>query len=528
MKLFLTLSLLACLSVNTLAQTPMNSNLSAQATIFLDLDGHTVAGTNWNGDGPIYCGPSGLNETQVLEIFNRVAEDYRPFQLNITTDSTRYWAAPVNKRMRVIVTVTSDWYGPVGGTAMVGTFSSGDNTPCFVFSARLGYDPKKIGEAVSHEAGHTLGLYHQSHYDASCNKLSDYHYGFGSGEIGWAPIMGVGYYQNLTLWNNGPNSLGCTSMQNDLQVITTTNGFSYRADDHANSFSSATTTSFSGNQFNASGIIERSSDQDLFKFILPAAGRFQLAAVPYNVGTGNAGSDIDIQVTLFNSVQTMLNTYNPGSLLNSMIDSNLNAGTYYLRIEGRGNQYAPNYASLGSYAVQGTFTGAVALPVHKLALNGAAGNGKHRLSWEIVADEPVTNLEIEVSSDGRTFSSLAQLFPADRAFSYQPSTRDALQYRLRVTLGNGREYYSNLVVLRYTSGIPRPILLKNVINNDQLPVSSPGKFDYIIYDMGGRVHHRGQLSPGLNTLLIPTLSQGIYMIRYKNQEHEWTEKFVRQ
>ena len=40
--------------------------------------------------------------------------------------------------------------------------------------------------------------------------------GLGSGEIGWAPIMGVGYYKNFTLWNNGPNSFGCTNYQSDL------------------------------------------------------------------------------------------------------------------------------------------------------------------------------------------------------------------------------------------------------------------------------------------------------------------------
>ncbi|HEV7781298.1 MAG TPA: hypothetical protein VGO58_08525, partial [Chitinophagaceae bacterium] len=139
MKLFFTFFLVFSCLLKAGAQNPLNSYDSASATIFIDLDGHTVAGTNWNTNGPIYCGPSGLGPAQVTEIFNRVAEDYRPFNINITTDSTKYWAAPASKRMRVIVTVTSDWYGPVGGTAMVGTFTSGDNTPCFVFSERLGY-----------------------------------------------------------------------------------------------------------------------------------------------------------------------------------------------------------------------------------------------------------------------------------------------------------------------------------------------------------------------------------------------------
>jgi hypothetical protein len=429
--------------------------------------------------------------------------------------------------MRVIVTITSEWYGPVGGTAMVGTFASGDNTPCFVFSERLGFNTKKIGEAVSHEAGHTLGLYHQSHYDASCNKISDYHYGQGAGEIGWAPIMGAGYYQNLTLWNNGPNSLGCTSMQSDLQIITTNNGFSYRVDDHSNNFSTATAVSFSGNQFNASGVVERNTDQDLFKFILPASGRFQLGAVPYNVGTGNAGSDIDIQVTLYNNAQTALNVYNPGALLNSVIDSTMNAGTYYLRIEGKGNQYAPSYASLGSYSVQGTFTGAVVLPLHKLVLTGNLNNDRHQLNWEIVADEPVTRLDLEVSVDGIHFSSVSQPASSARSFIYQPNSNNALQYRLRVRFDNGREYYSNLVTLKNSKGQSHPKLLTNFVSSS-LTVISPAKYDYAVYGTGGSLYAKGQLKNGMNTILIPTLQAGVYIIRYSNPEHEWTEKFVRQ
>src|SRR5688572_14178483 len=94
-------SLCACMNFAVHAQAPVNSWPSATATIFIDFDGQTVTGSNWNYNGrPIVCGPSGLNQAQMTEVFNRVAEDYRPFNINITTDSTRYWAAPANRRMR--------------------------------------------------------------------------------------------------------------------------------------------------------------------------------------------------------------------------------------------------------------------------------------------------------------------------------------------------------------------------------------------------------------------------------------------
>ena len=162
-----TIILLALISTTMIhAQVPLyNSYPSAQAVIFLDFDGHTVNGTSWNYNGPIVCGASGLNNSQITEVFNRVAEDYRPFNVNITTSLSTYTAAPLSGRMRVIITPTSSWFTGVGGVSLTGSFKWGDDTPAFVFCDRLGPNsPKMVGECCSHESGHTLGLSHQSKY----------------------------------------------------------------------------------------------------------------------------------------------------------------------------------------------------------------------------------------------------------------------------------------------------------------------------------------------------------------------------
>ena len=210
-NVYVSLLLSFCLSLFAAAQVPqLSSYPSATAVLFLDFDGHVVEGTSWNSDGPIVCNSSNLSTAQVFEIYNRVAEDYRPFNINVTTDSTKYSAAPSTRRMRVVLTTSSSWYGSAGGVSFNNSFTWGDNTPCFVFTALLNYNTKYIAEAASHEAGHTFGLNHQSSYDNICNKTSEYNSGTGSGEIGWAPIMGVGYYRNQTLWHYGTNPYGCT------------------------------------------------------------------------------------------------------------------------------------------------------------------------------------------------------------------------------------------------------------------------------------------------------------------------------
>jgi hypothetical protein len=509
------------------AQVPvLNSYPSASSTIYLDFDGQTVANTSWNFSGPIYCGASGLTNTQIISAFNRVAEDYRPFNINVTTDSTKYWSAPIANRMRVIITVTSDWYGNAGGVAFVGSFTWGDNTPCFVFSALLNYNEKNVGEAASHEAGHTLGLYHQASYDASCNKLTDYNAGTGSGEIGWAPIMGVGYYRNFTLWNSGPNSYGCNVIQSDLSVITTSNGFTYRSDDYSSAFNQAANQTFTNNQFTVSGVVEQSTDADLFKFTLAAAQHFVLNGIPYNIGTGNTGSDLDMQVTLYNSAHTQLNVYNPGTLLNSVIDTILNSGTYFVKVEGKGNMYAPNYASLGSYSLQGTLSAAT-LPLRRLELQGELVGDRHRLNWIIDADEQVVDQKLEISTDGRSFHTVTQPNNSDRTYMYTPNISSAVQYRLNVLFDNGRQYYSNIVTLRNINNDLRPKLITNLVNGSLL-VTSPGTFSYSIYDFNGKLAQKGVLSRGMNNIEAGTINGGMYLIRFNDESNQWTDKFVKQ
>jgi hypothetical protein len=511
------------------AQVPLlNSYPSASATIFLDFDGHTVDGTSWNSQGPILCGASGLNNTQITEVFNRVAEDYRPFNLNITTDSTKFLAAPANQRMRVVLTVSSSWYGAAGGVAFVGSFIWGDNNPCFVFSQLLNFNVKNIAEAASHEAGHTLGLYHQASYDANCNKLSDYYAGQGTGEIGWAPIMGVGYYQNFTLWNNGPNSYGCTNYQSDLDIITAANnGFGYRTDDHSNTFAGAAFAGFSNNQFNVSGVIERNTDQDMFMFTIAASGHFQLNAIPYNVGTGDAGSDLDMQITLYNGSQVALNTYNPGALLSSVIDTALSAGTYYLKVEGKGNMYAPAYASLGSYSLLASATPTSPLAIRKLELSGYLNGDKHEFNWIIETDESVTQQILEISSDGRTFQQLIQSANDARSYIYRPNNITSAQYRLSVTFSNGRQYYSNVVAIRQ-KGSARPQLTGTMIRSNTVVVSSPGNYEYTIMDMNGKLMSKGHLVNGINTINAAGMISGMYLIRFSDNEQQWTDKFINQ
>jgi hypothetical protein len=310
-------------------------------------------------------------------------------------------------------------------------------------------------------------------------------------------------------------------------VITSgANGFTYRTDDFAGTFAAAANQTFTNNTFSVNGVVEQNTDADMFKFTIAQQQRFVLNANPYSIGSGNVGSDLDLQVTLYNSSQSQLNIFNPGTLLNSVIDTVLNAGTYYLKIEGKGNIYAPNYASLGSYSLQGSIA-ASTLPLRKLELQGALVSDKHKLTWIIDADEQVISQVLEMSTDGRSFRPVTQPATTDRTFTNMPLTSSAVQYRLKVTFDNDKTYYSNVVTLRNINNDLYPKLISNLVNNNLL-VTSPANFNFRVFDMNGRMTAMGNLSKGMNTIPTQMLTSGMYIIKFNDETSQWTDKFVRQ
>jgi hypothetical protein len=530
------LALLLVGSTISFAQIPVyNSIASAPPTtpvIFLDFDGQYVAGTSWNYAGPITAAPSGLTTDQITEIYNRIAEDYRPFNINITTDSTKYSAAPINKRMRVLFTTTYSWYGSsAGGVAYTGSFTWGNNTPCWIFTSLLGYNAKYLAEAGAHEAGHTLGLRHQASYDASCNMTSAYNYGTGTTgtETSWAPIMGVGYYRNLTTWHNGPTSAGCNSIQQDLSVITSsTNGISFKTDDYSETFTAASSASFSNNEFTKTGEITTDTEKDMFKFTLSASRKFSLDAIPTNVGAQDAGSNLDLQVQLYDGSKNLVKTFNPTEALSVSVDTTLNAGTYYLLVDGVGNEYVSEYGSLGSYSLLAEEAPLLALPLHEFTLIGKLENGLQKLSWKIVADEKIISQFVEVSTNGRDFRPLAGVDALGRSYNYSPDNAGVLFYRLNITFDNNRQYYSNIIALRSNGIEGRPKLFTTLIKGNALMVSSPERYDYSINDYSGRIVAKGQITDGSSTINTNYLSSGTYMIRFVKGNDQYVEKFLKQ
>ncbi len=331
----------------------LHSNPSATRVIYLDFDGHVTNDPDWNSGITINSqsyNSEGISSTfsnaeqdEIQNIWALVAEDYIIYDVDVTTEDPGVSALVKSSGsdqyygIRMVISPTSSWFGPWGGVAYLTSFNWDTDTPAFVFPNNLGpYHEKFVAEAVSHEAGHSLGLHHDG------KNSTEYYAGHGV----WAPIMGDGGDKTVSQWSKG-EYIGATNTEDDLVIIQTEGGFGYRTDDHGNTTSVATSLG-SGVSMNTSGIIETRFDIDMFSFIAP------LGDLTLNVSSASPEGNLDLNLQLLNSAGTMLEESDSTANLTESIFRALSAGTYYIRIEGVGAADYTDYASIGQYSISGS------------------------------------------------------------------------------------------------------------------------------------------------------------------------------
>ena len=335
--------LAASLSVPQLSSRPQ-----ADATLYLDFNGHVEQrwGSHTNVTTPAYDTDGNKSSfstaelAAIREIWARVAEDYAPFNINVTTVAPPAIADRVAARVAIGGSY-SDWYGSsAGGVSYVGGFAGPSSNVAYVFSSTLGSgNPRFVAEAASHEAGHLFGLEHKATWNGS-RLVAEY----SSGTDALAPIMGVGYYADRTTWTAGATADGPAVKQDDLAVLASSvNGFGYAPDDHGNTLATASPFSVSDSSVGQSGQIGVSGDRDLFKF---TTGGGQLS---FRLDVATYGPNLDAIIELQNSTGQMVTYANPSSSFGASLTATVGAGTYYLVVRSTGG-----YGNLGRYSLDGT------------------------------------------------------------------------------------------------------------------------------------------------------------------------------
>lgn len=333
-----------------------SSNSGATAKLFLDFNGRFTSswGSNSNITTPAYDTDgdtttfSDSELTNIYRIWASVAEDYAPFNIDVTTID------PGALTDKVVACVAiggsnSDWYGSsAGGVAYVGGFYNSSSNTAFVFENNLGNgNVKYTSEAIAHEAGHLFGLSHQATWNGT-TLVSAY----SQGDSNWAPIMGVGYYSTRTTWHNGQTSASYTTYQDNIAILSnSSNGFGMKADDFGSTIATASQLPQNGTSVNFSGLLGHHTDQDVWQFTTSGG------SISFSLNVAQYGPNLDSILELRNSSGTLIASSDSSTSLNSAISTTLGSGTFYVTVRSNGT-----YGNMGQYTLTGTLPAAVQNP----------------------------------------------------------------------------------------------------------------------------------------------------------------------
>jgi len=364
----------ASASVGVLAAPPaLDSKPGAVGVLYLDFDGEVVTDPHWYSGGtivaqPALMGGSPITNAQITEVWQRVAEDFKPFDVTVTTMRSRYDSAPVGARALCIITPTDSWfYASVGGVAYLRSYRGPDagyssTIPCWVFNNS---DPSVMALTCSHELGHMVDLLHDG------TTTLSYYGGHDYGLTSWGPIMGAPWYRDVTQWSIGDYT-SADNQEDDFAIVSSViaepfGGTGYASDEAGGSIATATELEVVGT-VNRTGIISSQSDADYY-LLRTAGGALNITVQPAAVDP-----NLDVELTLYTEAGSLVATSPVQALsLAANVTATLASGTYCVAVRGKGraaNSAAvppvkgySRYGSAGPYTLTGSYVPLPTLPL---------------------------------------------------------------------------------------------------------------------------------------------------------------------
>ena len=358
----------------------LHSRPGAAKTIFIDFDGAKISDTAWNNGAGVKewnarpydtdNKPGSFSTAEIgamTDIWRRIAEDFAPFEVDVTTEdpgrdkAQTAWVVVTHSEHRGKQPLPAAQSGSAAYMNVFGFSHTRYYSPAMVYYNNLG-TPDVIAGAASHSVGHMLGLSHDT--PSSSGKSGS------KSLVSWSPIMGLDHRKHVTQWSNG-DYRGAVNTQNDIGILI--GAFDSRGDDHADSrFDRGTPLRIDGKgQILASnpgtdpdnrhadnkGLIEDQDDIDVF-FFNAGSGPVDITVTPAWMGSDQGthrGANLDVHVALFNAAGKKVAENDPHDETSSNLKTRVTAGRYKLEVQGVGNTTGPysSYGSIGQYYISG-------------------------------------------------------------------------------------------------------------------------------------------------------------------------------
>jgi len=398
----------------------LRSRANAKGVLYLDFDGAVVTDPFWANGATINALPSGLSNAQITNVWRMIAEDFLPFDVNVTTVERDYANAKIGLRMRCIFTPTVDAAPGAGGVAYLGSFKWSGTTPCWTFNgtgtgAATATAAHLASMTGSHELGHTFNLRHDGDNSQS-GQDKEYYRGHGTGLTSWGPIMGAPFTASVIQWSKGEYQ-NASNPEDDVAIISGNYfGVGYVGDDYADSGRQASIIPQSSKGVVAvSGLISSASDKDVFRM---ECGK---GTVTINAAVAISGPNLDVKIELLNGAGAVLQSSDLAGVQTATLSASVaTQGTYFLRVssgaepDGLATGWT-TYGSIGAYTLSGTFPSTI----------GYSDNFS-----EASPVPSTTSFSLNASS------SFASREPKEPSHAGQPATK-SLWWKY-VAIGNGR------------------------------------------------------------------------------------------
>lgn len=364
----------------SLSAPSFQSNPLADVRLFLDFNGHIVSNdeiVSQRADGidqpfyvPVYdtdgdkTNFSAAEEAEMEEIFRRVAEDFAPFDVNVTTFDPFSYAN--EEGLLIAIGGDGSWLGApasIGpGFVELDTFNSGDDDNNAITFAENLSSPKEVALEASAYIAASMGI--ERAFDYSVNPAVPL-----AGQPAFGPIGGDSVNSLRDIFMQVAGASNPTPQDPLAEINSAKNRIVYRADDHGDSAAAATPINVGPADEVLTGIIGN-ADEDWFSFnTLASNARIDITGLDLTIdsqgnptGITNPGANLDPIITLFadTGLGTLTqvdidgdfpavanpNDSNPASL-KAGFNAAIPAGRYYLRVSTRGE-----YGNMGQYTVR--------------------------------------------------------------------------------------------------------------------------------------------------------------------------------